>query len=106
MFPLSEQLVQVRRRAWVGSVAELYQDLAGLGIEPQLLAGIALAQKAGSPSRYHVLTGHVLNRGTIHRGMSPQFDDLRPLDLQEPKERGRPLESAGDPKPTYASNHN
>ncbi len=40
---------------------------------------------AGSPRRYYAPTGHMLNRGTTNRDVSPHFDDLRPLDLQEPK---------------------
>ncbi len=40
---------------------------------------------AGSPRRYYAPTDHVLNRGTTNRDVSPHFDDLRPLDLQEPK---------------------
>ncbi len=39
----------------------------------------------GSPQRYCAPTGHVLIRGTTIRDVSPHFDDLRPLDLQEPK---------------------
>ncbi len=52
-------------------------------------------------SRDDAPTGHVLNRGTTNRDAGPQFDDLRPLVLQEPKWRGGPLESAYDPKATY-----
>ena len=50
---------------------------------------------AGLARRYYDPTGRVLDRGNANRDMSPQFDDLRPLDLQEPTRRGRTLESVG-----------
>ncbi len=54
-------------------------------------------------SRDYTPTGHMLDRGTADQDVSPHFDDLRPLYLQEPTERGHTFESVGDLEPPCAS---
>ncbi len=50
-------------------------------------------------SRDDAPTDHLLDRGAADQDVSPHVDDLRPLYLQEPTERGRTFESVGDLEP-------
>ena len=54
-------------------------------------------------SRDDAPTGHMLDRGAANQDVSPHFDVLRPLSLQELTERGRTFESVGDLEPPSVS---
>ncbi len=57
----------------------------------------------GLARRYYDATCHVFDRGNANRDVSPEFDDLRPLDLQDPTWRERALVSVSDPEPSSAA---
>ncbi len=42
-------------------------------------------------------------KSAADQDMNPHFDDLRPLYLQEPRERGRTFESVGNLEPPSAA---